>query len=200
MKIDVKVTGILQVRKFLGNTDRQVIIAQSRAIRGTLSAIRTLIRRDAAKSLGVAQKHLQKRLLTSTVKNGDTSGYLWAGTWQLSPYAIGKPSQRPKGVIGVPRRSYVGAFTKSIFGPMENIWIRKASKHYRPELYPGGGRRSSGSVPQQLRGRFPIIRAMVEVEPTMEQVFDRDAAVIRAEFDKRLRKEINFALNIEGRA
>ena len=54
-------------------------------------------------------------------------------------------------------------------------------------------------VPASLRHRFPLAKAAIEVEPTMAVVFQRDESEIRAEFNKRLRREINFALNIEGR-
>jgi hypothetical protein len=80
MNVDVKITGVPAVQQALGSTARRVAIAQSRAIRGTLSWVKTRIRREGAKALNVPQKALTPRLITSRVKNGDTSGKLWAGT------------------------------------------------------------------------------------------------------------------------
>jgi hypothetical protein len=190
------------VRQFLGSTARRITIAQSRAIRGTLAVVKTRIKRAGAKALSVPQKSLTPRLITSRIKNGDTSGKLWAGTWMLSPYAVGKPAQGKSGVTGVRGRRYRGAFIGRVYPQQldkDQVWIRIKSRHFDPKLYPGQARRSSGSVPAELRHRFPLAKAAIEVEPTMSVVFQRDESEIRAEFNKRLRREINFALNLEGR-
>jgi hypothetical protein len=200
MNVNVKITGVSALQASLGNTARRVGIAQSRAIRDTLSWTRTRVRRDAAKQLKVPQRALQSRLLTSTVRNGDTTGKLWAGTWMISPFAVGKPRQgKSGGVVGVPGRRYVGSFLFNVYGGLHNIWIRLRSKHYTKELYPGSGRRSSGSVPEHLRHRFPVVKAAIEVEPTMAGVFDRDEVEIRHHFDKRLKHHVTRALDSGGR-
>jgi hypothetical protein len=120
----------------------------------------------------------------------------------LSPYAVGKPAQGKSGVTGVRGRSYRGAFIGRVFPQQldkDQIWMRVKSRHFDPKLYPGKARKSSGSLPASLRHRFPLAKAAIEVEPTMAVVFQRDESEILAEFDKRLRREINFALNLEGR-
>jgi hypothetical protein len=121
----------------------------------------------------------------------------------LSPFALGNvSSSRKTRVLQVAGRRYPGAFFGNVYPQVlekNNIWIRKASKHFDAKLYPGKSRKSRGSIPEKYKHRFPVVRAAIEVFPTMEVVFQRDENDIRDTFDKRLRREINFALNIEGR-
>lgn len=202
MILKATISGFQSAQRELEKSTRRVTIAGSRAIRGTLSWVRTRIRREAAKSLNVPQRALQSRLVTSRVKNGDIEGKLWAGTWMLSPFSVGKPRQGKRGVVGVRGRSYLGAFIARVY-PQElgrdNIWIRTNSKHFNPALFPGVAKKSRTTVPDHLRHRFPVAKAAIEIKPTMEQVFKRDESEILAELDKRLRREINFALNVEKR-
>jgi hypothetical protein len=200
MKVSVSIKNVSKVTASLRATPLQLQKATARAIRGTLSSIRTEIKRAAAKELKVPQKVLTPRLLTSTVRNTDTSGKLWAGTWMISPFALGRPSSNIKSrVLKVGRRSYIGAFMKPIFTAEQNIWIRLNSRHYRPDLYPRLGKSGSGAVPANLRHKFPVVRAMIEVEPTMAKAFLGDAEKMRMMFYKRLDREINFAVKLEGK-
>lgn len=200
MRIEANIKGIPGVRKYLLVSGQQVAVARTRAIRETLKSVRTKIKKEAAKVLKVPQKALTPRMFISKLKNGEAKGKLWAGTWYISPYAIGKPSQGKTGVTGVRGRRYRGAFLKKIYGGQENIWIRRSSKRFDANLYPGRrGKAGSNSLPAGLRGRFPVVKAAIPIEEAMGKTFDRNENEIRQDFYRKLRREINYALHIEGK-
>lgn len=193
MRIDANIKGIPEVRKYLLVSGQQVAVARTRAIRETLKSVRTKIKKEAAKVLKVPQKALTPRMFISKIKNGDAKGKLWAGTWWISPYVIGKPRQSKTGVTGVRGRRYRGAFLKKIYGEQENIWIRQGSKHFDIRLYPAGKRKPVSNK------RFPVVKAAIPIEEAMGKTFDRNENEIRQDFYKKLRREINYALKIEGK-
>lgn len=201
MNVAIDIRGIDGVTRNLGLYGKAVTTARARAIRDTLRTVRASVRRDAAAALKVPQRVLQSRLVTSKVSNTDDSGKLWAGTWDISPFAIGAPRSSIRSrVIQVGSRKYVGAFMKPIFSSEPNIWIRKNSKNYRADLYPPARNGSGGSsLPAELRHKFPVVKASIRIDETMARVFERDEERIREVFAKNLRRQINYALNIEGR-
>lgn len=200
MIVNVDVKGINVVAKRLGATRKNVTVARARAIRATLKHVRMLVRRDAAKALKVPQKVLNKRLVTTKIKNTDAAGKLWAGTWDISPFALGAPSSDLKTkAIKVGSRTYRGAFMKPIFTSEPNIWIRLRSKYYKPDLYPASRKHSgAGSLPASLRHKFPVVKAAIRVDDTMATVFAREEKDIKDFFDRQLQSQINYAVNIEG--
>lgn len=198
MDITVKMDGLAEFQAEIEAWPREAGIATTRAIRGTLKWLQTRTKKEGAVELKVPQKALTRRLVTSRLRNGETSGKLWAGTWNISPFAVGKPSQGKTGVTGIPGRRYKGAFLGSVYGGRDSIWMRSGSKHFDPLLFPG--RKSGGgprSVPTQLRHRFPVAKASIIIDETMAAVFDRDEAAIQAEFNKQLLKELNFELRVK---
>jgi len=200
MRIEVNLKGIPGVRRNLLVGGQQVAIARTRAIRDTLKSVRAKIKKDAAAALKVPQKVLTPRMFISKIKNGEAKGKLWAGTWYISPYAVGKPNQGKTGVTGIRGRRYRGAFLQTIYGSKENIWIRQGSKHFDAALYPGHrGKPRANTLPSELRGRFPVVKAAIPIEEAMGKTFDRNEEEIRQDFYKKLRHEINYALNIEGK-
>lgn len=210
MNVSVDIKGIKATTDYLKGTDRQIALATTRAIRSTLKWCKTRIKKDISSALKIQQNKIDHRLRTSNIKNGDTRCVLWAGTWNLSPYVKGKPRQigaksiggkkarsRFGGVALGPSRFYRGAFLGRIFGSKENIWIRVSSRYFHPDLYPSKKYRPGDRGLAEFHGRLPVVKASIVTGEIMERVFDRDADAIRAEFDKRLRKEVNFAVNIE---
>jgi hypothetical protein len=198
MDITVRIDGLKEFQAEMAAWPRETHIATSRAIRKTLKWVNTRIKRDAAKDLKVPQKALTGRLKISTVRNGETSGKLWAGTWNISPFNIGNPVQGLSGVTGIRGRRYRGAFLAKIYTVRQNIWIRLHSKHYDPLLYPARSlRRIKKELPAELRGRFPVVKVSIPIEPTMQSVFDRDEEEIQNEFYKKLTHELNYELRVK---
>jgi hypothetical protein len=158
------------------------------------------VKRDAAKDLKVPQKAITSRLYTSKITNRDAEGKLWAGTWDISPFKIKAPRQTKRGVGSIAGRKYTGAWIGAVYGKPESIWIRKRSKYYTPDLYPQKRKKGTGSVPDELKHRFPVVKAAIPIEDIMEKVFDRDDKDIRKRFEDRLQAQINFALRLEAAA
>lgn len=201
MNVSVNVRGIPEAKRYLAGNERKIAVATTRAIRDTLKYTRTRIKREAAKALKVPQKVLTSRLFISKIKNGESKGKLWAGTWNISPLVLGPvASGRKSRVIQVGRYRYPGAFYERVYGSRPDIWIRLSSKHFDKALYPGGRKKAgTNTLDPELRGRFPVAKAAISIEEAMGKTFDRNEDEIRQEFYKKLRKEINYAINIEGR-
>lgn len=176
---------------------RQLEFARARTLRKTGSFVRKQIRREAAKALKIPQKAISDRFFLSRVRPRDDEISLYIGTWNVDPRSLGTPVQTAAGVeIG--RRRYRGAFFAAVFSGTEKVWIRKASKYYSAALYPTRKRSSprTGSMPAELRNRFPVIRAAVPIDSVMAKVIDRDEAEISARFRKVLQREINYEVNV----
>jgi hypothetical protein len=177
--------------------------ATARAIRDTQRFARTLVKRDIAKNLGVPQKAINKRLVTPKISNRDIEGKVWAGTWDISPFALGTPSQSEQGVRGIPKRNYKGAFLARVFSQelgVGNIWIRLKSRHFDPKLYPYDKRKNRGSVPDELKHRFPVVKASIPAEEAMTKAFDQDEEQIRQRFLDRLSHQADYILKKGGLA
>jgi hypothetical protein len=58
-------------------------------------------------------------------------------------------------------------------------------------------RRRKEELPAELRGRFPVVKASIPIEPTMQSVFDRDEEEIQNEFYKKLTHELNYELRVK---
>lgn len=177
---------------------RQLELARARALRKTSSWLRGQVRKSAAKSLKIPQKSIADRFFLDRVRPGDIEATLWIGTWNVSPYSLGRPVQNKAGVRAG-RRGYRGAFLGEIYSGREGVWIRKRSKHYDPELYPTVRKRSTGGVPPELRHRFPVVRAAVKIDKILEQVIKRDWREIEERFQRTLRQEINYEVNVRGK-
>jgi hypothetical protein len=199
MKITLEMDKLSGLQSLLVAGNANVQKAGTRAIKSTLLYIQGLVKKDAAAELNVPQKALTKRMFISNIKNGDQQGRFWAGTWNVSPFVFGPPIQASQGVFDARGMQYAGAFIKRIFG-YENIWIRLRSKFYDPNLYPGHRNKpATNTLPRELNSKFPVAKASIEIIDAIEKVFRQDEENIRYEFDKRLRAEVNFALNVEGR-
>lgn len=176
---------------------RQLEFARARALRKTGNYVRTQIKKEAAKLLRIPQKSMAKRFYLDRVRPGDVESTLWIGTWNIDPHSLGAVSSTIKGrVITAGNKKYRGAFYEQIYSNKFKIWIRKRSKHYSPELYPVSRRKNQGSVPPELRHRFPVVRAAVPIDGVLQKVVRRDEKEIAARFQKTLLQEINYEVNV----
>lgn len=178
---------------------RQLQFARARALRKTGGWVRNEVKKLAAKQLRIPQKSIADRFYLTRIKPTDDVAKLWIGTWNVSPYALGKPVQSGFGVR-VNKRSYRGAFLGKVYNAQEKIWIRKRSKHYDPELYPVVRKRSAGAgVPPELRHRFPVVRAAIPIDAALDLVIKRNWQEIETRFRKTLVQEINYEVNVRGK-
>jgi hypothetical protein len=177
-------------------TEQQALAARTRALRKTGQRARNIVKRALSAQLKVPQKHLSSRFFLSSVSAGDVSVTLWIGSYNVEPHNIFSPVQQKSGVKAG-SIFYQGAFYGDVYGPAKKIWIRKRSKFYDPELYPGG-RSGSGGVPPRLAGRYPVVKASIKVEAAAEYILEQNKERIEQEFVKILGQELNYEVNVRG--
>ena len=170
--------------------------AQRRAINKTLGWLRTHIGRAVSKEEKIAATAVRQRLRSYPIQGDSKQGKLWFGMNPIEASRIGRPRQSKAGV-SVAGRRYRGAFYKTVYGGKADIWIRKASKHFRADDYPdstistGGGPRSGWIA--ENGDRFPLVKAKVSLEDVEAQFF-----TWMKKADERLlevfKQEMNFEL------
>lgn len=184
-------------------TEQQVAQAVTNSLRKLSKHISTIVKRDTAKEARVPQKALGRRIYASPVNQGDSKLTVWVGTYPIDAFNAGTPVgygvPRKSGGVKVGRMRYPGAFIAQIYTADKKVWIRKGSKHFSSDLYPkkkrGGSRLSAG-----LSGRFPVVRAAILVEDIVELVFAKNSAEFESFFTKTFSRELNFQVNIKGKA
>ncbi|MFF7108119.1 hypothetical protein [Pseudomonas sichuanensis] len=145
---------------------KAIAAAQRRAINKALGWLRRRIAREVGQQERIAIAAVRQRLRAYKVgSNGQ--GKLWFGLDPIAASRAGRPRQIRAGV-SVAGRRYQGAFFKAVYGSKADIWIRKASKHFKESDYPdsevsGGGRSRSGWIAEN-GSRFPLAKAMISLE------------------------------------
>jgi len=179
-----------------GATDREIDLARVSALRLMRKKIEKMVIREVAAKHRIPQRALAGRVFSNKILPGDEELRVWIGTWNISPFSIGKPFQTAFGVRAG-SKSYAGAFLASIYGGVEAVWIRLYSKHYDLALYPTDyrpGDRGLGS----LRGRFPVVRAAIPIDAEVEAVLSRNENYFIEEFGKIFLRQLNYQVNVRG--
>ena len=173
----------------------------SLAVGGALQKTSTFITRRLKKDVSVEMKIPQKALknrIKSTVNRSESHLSVWVGTELISPGKINTPA-----VYGIPgktggvkagRLRYRGAFVTQKAFSRDDIWIRTRSPHYSPALYPG----KSFSPPGRDDKRFPIVRAGVDIDGTVQDFFYQMEPEIVSEFQENLGREIDRVIQTRG--
>lgn len=190
-----------QMSAMIGASAEQVDAARTSTLRKMRKRFETHVKRRAAKSLRIPQKALEGRFYSRAINQGDDTLRIWIGTWNISPYAIGSPNvygtPGKSGGVKVGRLSHPGAFLAKIYSAQENVWIRLRSKHYSPELYPTKRRPGDRGV-SGMRGRFPVVRAAVQIDAVIRDVLMQDGDSMAQEFEKVFGQELNYQVNVKG--
>jgi hypothetical protein len=198
MSIDVDTAAVQQLSTMLGATEKQMVSARTRALRKMRKKIETRIKREVARAERIPQKSLGSRVFSGRLTDADDELKVWIGTWNVSPFSVGSPRQTTRGVRAG-RRSYPGAFLAQVYSPETQVWIRLHSKYYAPELYPTNYRPGDRGVGSN-RGRFPVVRAAIPIDGAVERILASSEAFFAAEFEKLYGQELNYELNVRGRA
>lgn len=177
-------------------TDKQIEAARTSALRKFGKRFETRVNQAAARQLRIPQKALGGRFFSSSVSPGDDELRIWIGTWSVSPFSIGAPSQNKFGVR-VGRRSYRGAFLGQVYTGQNKVWIRLHSRHFDPELYPTR-KRSGDRGLSDLRGRFPVVRAAVPIDGVISSILALQGKELAAEFATIYEQELNYQVFVKG--
>lgn len=184
-------------------TDQQVDAARASALRKMKNRFETAIKREASKQLRIPQRALADRLFSNDIGPGDEELKIWFGTWPVSPFSLGGVSvygmPGKSGGVRAGKRTYPGAFLGTLYSGTTKVWIRLHSKHYSPELYPTKYRPGDRGL-GELKGRFPVVRAAVPIDAVIQSILEREGDSIAAEFGKVFVQELNYYVNVKGRA
>lgn len=203
LQLKVDKTAFDQIAGASQATEQQVAQAVTNSLRKLSKHISTIVKRETAKEARVPQKALGRRIYASPVNAGDSKMTVWVGTYAIEAVNVGTPTvygvPGKSGGVKVGRMRYPGAFIAQIYTADKKVWIRKGSKHFSSDLYPtkrrGGSRLSAG-----LSGRFPVVRAAIPVDAIVERVFSENSAEFGDFFSKTFARELNFQVNIKGKA
>ena len=170
--------------------------AQRRAINKTLGWLSTHIARAVGKQERIAVRAVRQRLRSYPVAGGTLRGKLWFGINPLEARRAGRARQTKTGV-SVPGRRYKGAFYKKVYGSQAEVWIRTASKHFDPAVYPDSNvtsqtGSSSGFVGENS-DRFPLAKAKISLE-SVRPHFEAWSRKADARLLHILKQEVNFEL------
>ena len=203
LQLKVDKTAFDQIAGASQATEQQVTQAVTNSLRKLGKHIATIVKRETAKEARVPQKALGRRIYASPVNAGDSKMTVWVGTYAIEAVNVGTPTvygvPGKSGGVKVGRMRYPGAFIAQIYTADKKVWIRKGSKHFSSDLYPtkrrGGSRLSAG-----LSGRFPVVRAAIPVDAIVERVFSENSAEFGGFFSKTFARELNFQVNVKGKA
>ena len=200
LKIDINQAAIERMIAVTEATEQQIEKARVSALRKVRTPIRRAVLQAVAKERRIPQKSIESRVYAGAVPDGADSMQIWFGTWNVSLFEAGSPKQTKTGV-SVGRLRYPGAFISRIYSAREQVWIRLHSKHYSPELYPTKQRPGDrGLTEAGLRGRFPVVRAAIEIDEIVQKVLQDSAELFRQRFMTIFSQELNYFVNIKGAA
>lgn len=172
-------------------------LAVGGALQETANFARKEVKRAVATRLNLPQNALDYRIRVRTFKK-DGVLRVWIGTEHLFPYSVGTPSvygRRGKtGGVRVRRLRWPGAFMPQKAFKPGSVWIRKASRQYSPELYPGKGFTARGEYGSS---RYPIVQAVIEIEDLVKDAFEPLQEEIAQNFETNLAEKIDEVIRIK---
>lgn len=177
-------------------TRKQVDYARATTLRKLRKKIETFVKRRVSAKERIPQRALGDRVFSNKVQPGDDELKVWIGTWNISPFSIGKPVQTITGVTAGKRR-YPGAFLAQVYTGETKVWIRLHSPHYSKELYPTNYRPGDRGW-SALRGRFPVVRAAIPIDATVKTVMEQNQKYFEREFEKIFTHELHYQVNIRS--
>ena len=187
------------IQQELWATEKELNAAVKRAIRKVSLWLKRQIARGISRETGIAQKALRARLHHIMYTRRDLRAVVWLGLNAVPAHLTGTPRQSARGVR-VAKRSYPGAFHARVYGEEQKVWIRRASKHFDPQLYPYNKRSSRrwGALSDEQAGRFPVVLARVPIKDVGERVAEREYARVDKRLLTLIRQELNFEIFVKG--
>ena len=194
--IEIDTDAMERLARQVAATEEQLLKARTSALRKIRKPIRRAMLQAVAKERKIPQRSLENRVYMSDVGADEDSVRLWFGTWNVSLFEIGSPKQTKAGV-SVGRHRYPGAFKAAIYSPEEQVWIRLHSRHYSPDLYPTRYRPGDRGIGSS-RGRFPVVRAAIQIDGIVERVLAQSGETFKKRFLEIFAQELNYFINVKG--
>lgn len=188
--LEMEHSAIDKMAAALNATDDHIESAIARSLNRFRSEVfEKRVKQQVAAKERMPQYAIADRFFSDAVKPGDDELKMWVGTWAVEPFSMGTPSQTASGV-SAGKRSYPGAFIAKIYTGTDKVWIRLHSTHYSPELYPTKYRPGDRGL-IDYSNRFPVVKAAVPIDGTVEAVIDQEGASLAKEFEAILAEELS---------
>ncbi|MDE1465926.1 hypothetical protein [Spartinivicinus poritis] len=199
MNLEIRTANHLQqIIDHVETQPKLVNKAVRRAMRKTARWLKTRMARELASQMGVAQKGLKNRFILSTVGKGKNQKYsFWLGTYPLAAEEAGKARNLKKKGVAVKKYRFAGAFYKNVYGSKKHVWIRTTRNRAAGYSSVSPVSQTPANVPSHLKGRFPVERIGIEIDPIAAELFRRYQSRVNVQFNRILEQELHYALNIE---
>lgn len=160
-----------KLREFFQATNRELNAASNRAIRKTITWIKSKTLKEVSTQSGVQQKVLKDRARTS-VDTSKKEGKFWFGVWRVSLARL-NPKQTKKGVKAGLRGSIYreGAF----LAPLKNSTL------FKYQVFKRAGKK-----------RLPIIKQVYDFRVSADTIKNKIMPQVPGEVTKKLRQELNW--------
>ena len=198
MDVKIDANSLKQVRAELNKLPRKAELAQSRAIRRTLSWAQTQINRGIAKDTKIPVRQLRdygrSKLKINRASGGKSaSGSLFVGLNPLPADLLRNPKQEDWGVMAG-GYLFEGAFYGAVFGAKKSILFRRyRSRGAQKNIAYKKLNARSGSNADSV-GRFPLDRAGVVIEPAGRKVEKQVQPDIKPRFERNFISDMQFRL------
>lgn len=188
-----------QVAEAMLATEKQVQKATRRALKTVASTAEKAVKKQVADRTKISQKRLGARVKMRRYLEDEI--VLWFGADSVDVGSLGKPQMNAHSTV-VGRVVRRGAFFTTLGqSPRAQVFIREASEHLKENEYGDTryGVNARKSRWGSIEGRFPLRRAVVNIDDEVKQAIDELDVDMQALFDKRMQAELNFEINVAGK-
>ena len=176
-------------------TPKQLALAADRALKKTCKWATFHMTRELSQVTGIVGKALKLRF---SMKKVGTSYILWVGTKPIVAELAGSARMNARGVR-VRSHQFDSAFIASMYGQDNAVWIRaKKNREYGYQTTALKRKPNPNRLPAHLQGRFPVQHLAISIADEAAELMKRFEPRIEAEFQKKLKQELNYAANVEG--
>lgn len=190
----------------LQEVDGRVAKAVKRAVKKTMTWLRTHSAREIGRELNIKQKPLKQRFVVSQKDRAGTRYVnLWVGLLAIAAHDTGRARQSAAGV-SVRGRQFGSAFLQRIYGSEEKVYIRASANRLRGHTttsktgrdWSRYSRPKSNFIDAEYGDRFPVQVVGINVEEVGRDVLERYERRINARYREILEQELNYALHVES--
>lgn len=184
LKIEVGIRGEVIKLDRLNRRHQQII---ARALNAAAMKARTQTRREIARTKGLPQKVLTKRIQAYKASRMKLRASLWVGTRKRigAQELGGQVSRTAGGQVRVGRRVFRDAFVARMPGGHQGVFTRKPNARHK--------KRPDGQMSQ-----LPIEEAVVQLMPEAEDISRRAAEdQMRQTFPKEMRRLVRRELELK---
>lgn len=164
------------MQKF-GISESAVRRAETRAINKTVRWLKAQMARQVSQDIGVAQKHIKRRMFAKWASKNNTLAKFWMGVGGINPMSLGLKGRVTRAGYKVGKFSFDGGFRAYYLNKKKGV------------AYAGGVYR------RVSKERMPIKSMDIDVSKTAKEALDRLFKRAETELYKKLRQELNYEMH-----